>query len=311
MRSTLTATLLLLTLSPSALAQDSTTVCLKPVLDRLASHRVTSSETLETIANRYNLSSRTLQHFNPGSIQTGQTLRIPPFNGTAIAVGTGKPWKDLARQFGVRADLLFELNGCTPKSAATIFVPSNVVVATNVSPSSTTREPSPRSTPTTAVKPTTPDLPSLQPSDLKELPHYPLAQRSTIGLGYGQYIPKGESASVFHGGVDLTAKVGDRVFAAGAGTIAFAGEQGSYGSIVVINHRNGIQTRYAQLSKLTVKQGQKIAAGALIGNVGQTGKPSSTTPHLHYEIRINVKQGWAAQDPTPYFANKQLTIVQN
>jgi murein DD-endopeptidase MepM/ murein hydrolase activator NlpD len=295
-------------------AQEPTTVCLKPVLDRLASHRVTSSETLASIAQRYDISPRTLSHFNPGGEpRSGQTLRIPPFNGSAVSVSPGQSWKDIASRYGVRADLLFELNGCTPKSAATIFVPSNIVAAASSNPVRSV----PASTAPIATGPKPPAAPEilgLQPTDLKELPHYPLVQRSTIVLGYGQYSPKGESpnganSSVFHGGVDLSAGVGDRVFAAGAGTIAFAGDQGSYGAIVVINHRNGIQTRYAQLSKLAVKQGQKVEAGAPIGNVGQSGSPSSAVPHLHYEIRLNAKQGWVAQDPTPYFANK-LAIGQ-
>lgn len=291
-----------------SVAQDLTAVCIQPLLDRLTLHRVTPGETLASIASRYDISIRTLSHFNPGGEpRSGQTLRIPPFNGTAVRVGAGKPWKDLASQYGVRADLLFELNGCTPTSSATIFVPGNVVVAAASSQSAAVPGPTAKGPPSTTLL-------GLQVSDLKELPHYPLAQRSSVILGYGQYVPTGEQASMFHGGVDLVAKVGDRVFAAGAGTIAFAGTQASYGTIVVINHRNGLQTRYAQLDKLAVRQGQKIQAGTFIGTIGQSGTPSSVAPHLHYEIRINGKvdgkQGWVAQDPTPYFANKQLRIVQ-
>ncbi len=298
-----------------AQAQEPTAVCLKPVLDRLASHRVSSGETLASIAQRYEISTRTLSQFNGGGEpRTGQILRIPPFNGSAVSVSPGQSWKEIASRYGVRADLLFELNGCTPKSAATIFVPSNVVASASSDYVRSVPSGGPAPIATGSKSQPASEVLGLQANDLKELPHYPLFQRSSIVLGYGQYMPKGErpngeTGSVFHGGVDLAAKVGDRVFAAGAGTIAFAGDQASYGAIVVINHRNGLQTRYAQLSKLTVKQGQKVAAGALIGNVGQSGSPSSPVPHLHYEIRLNAKQGWVAQDPTPYFANK-LTIGQ-
>jgi lysostaphin len=83
------------------------------------------------------------------------------------------------------------------------------------------------------------------------------------------------------------------------GTIAFAGKQGDYGNLVVINHVQGLQTRYAQLATLVVKTGQTIQRGQVIGTVGSTGRPSSKEPHLHLEVRSRSGLGWVAENPAP------------
>jgi murein DD-endopeptidase MepM/ murein hydrolase activator NlpD len=88
----------------------------------------------------------------------------------------------------------------------------------------------------------------------------------------------------FHAGVDLKATYGSEVPAAGAGTVAFAGEQGGYGLTVLVDHSNGTQTRYAHLSSVSVKAGEQIAQGALVGRVGNSGR--STGPHLHFEVLV-------------------------
>jgi murein DD-endopeptidase MepM/ murein hydrolase activator NlpD len=88
----------------------------------------------------------------------------------------------------------------------------------------------------------------------------------------------------FHSGVDLKAAYGREVPAAGAGKVAFAGAQGGYGLTVVLDHPNGTQTRYAHLSSLSVKAGEEVAQGTLVGRVGSTGR--STGPHLHFEVLV-------------------------
>jgi murein DD-endopeptidase MepM/ murein hydrolase activator NlpD len=102
-----------------------------------------------------------------------------------------------------------------------------------------------------------------------------------------------------HSGIDLAAPAGSTVRSAAAGTVAFVGEKDSYGQLIVINHSQGYQTRYAQLASIQVKLGQAVNAGDPIGTVGQTGQPSSTAAHLHFELRSNSKLGWVAEDPAP------------
>ncbi|MGE5454927.1 MAG: M23 family metallopeptidase, partial [Methylocystaceae bacterium] len=88
-----------------------------------------------------------------------------------------------------------------------------------------------------------------------------------------------------HTGMDIDGNTGDAVRAAKAGKVTFAGYSGGYGKNVVVDHGNGVKTRYAHCSKLYVKSGEKVAAGEVIAAVGSTGH--STGSHLHFEVISN------------------------
>ena len=97
-----------------------------------------------------------------------------------------------------------------------------------------------------------------------------------------------------HGGVDFRAARGHPIRATGAGRVKRAGPNGGYGRFVEIDHGNGVTTRYAHMSKILVRKGERIVAGQKIGTVGSTGR--STGPHLHYEVRKHGK----AIDPVKF-----------
>lgn len=88
-----------------------------------------------------------------------------------------------------------------------------------------------------------------------------------------------------HSGMDFRARSGSPVRSAGAGVVVKAGWNGGYGRMVEIDHGEGLTTRYAHLSRISVSEGQKIESGTVIGKVGSSGR--STGPHLHYEVRRN------------------------
>ncbi|MFD0766034.1 peptidoglycan DD-metalloendopeptidase family protein [Mucilaginibacter lutimaris] len=97
----------------------------------------------------------------------------------------------------------------------------------------------------------------------------------------------------FHPGIDFSGHRGDPVKCTASGKVVFAGKAGGYGNCIKIRHANNIETWYGHLSKINVKEGQRVTVGDLIGKVGSTGR--STGPHLHYEIRkdghpVNPKQ---------------------
>ncbi|MGI6413469.1 MAG: peptidoglycan DD-metalloendopeptidase family protein [Syntrophomonadaceae bacterium] len=88
-----------------------------------------------------------------------------------------------------------------------------------------------------------------------------------------------------HTGLDIGGQSGTAIKAADAGKVTFAGWLGSYGRFIVVDHGNGIVTRYAHCSSIGVTNGQQVARGEKIGTLGSTGR--STGPHLHFEVLVN------------------------
>jgi hypothetical protein len=115
-----------------------------------------------------------------------------------------------------------------------------------------------------------------------------------------------------HTGVEFVNKFGTPVYAAGDGTVIFAGPDSKpvyttwpnyYGNLIVIEHTNGLYTLYAHLSKIAVKQGQTVAAGEQVGEVGETGV--AIGPHLHFEVRRGDVENSSSTE------NPELWLVPN
>ncbi len=106
---------------------------------------------------------------------------------------------------------------------------------------------------------------------------------ASLSSSFGSRRDPFHGRSAFHSGLDFRASSGTPVRATASGKIVHAGRRGGYGLLVEIDHGNGITSRYAHLSRISVKNGQKIGSGEVIGRVGSTGR--STGPHLHYEVR--------------------------
>lgn len=253
---------------------DSGQTCPKPALERLIRHKIAPRETLETIARRYDLIPATLMGLNPvlrnGEAPVGTEIYIPPYNGVAVQLPAGQNIRDIAKTYNIRPDVLFEINGCQ-NNPKLVFVPG-----VNWSPN-------------------TPEA-----ANNREISGYPLPSNSPLGFNYGWQLHPIIGEVSFHSGIDLLAKPGTSVLSAGDGTVAFAGNRGNYGNLVVINHQGGKQTRYAHLNSITVQTGQTIRQGAKIGTVGSTGKPDIKQSHLHFEVRYYSNIGWVAEDPQVY-----------
>ena len=102
---------------------------------------------------------------------------------------------------------------------------------------------------------------------------------------FGERIDPFNGEGAFHSGVDIGSSYGAKIIAPADGVVTIVDTMGGYGKTIMIDHGNGISTRYGHLSGFAVTPGQKVQRGDLIGYVGESGR--STGPHLHYEVRIN------------------------
>lgn len=109
--------------------------------------------------------------------------------------------------------------------------------------------------------------------------------RFTSGYGYRRDPKTGGRR--MHSGVDFAGPVGTPLYATADGVVTHAGWLSGYGRLVKIKHEFGIETRYAHMSKIRVKVGQRVSRGERIGDMGASGRV--TGPHLHYEVRVGGK----------------------
>ena len=274
----LSTTLIALSVTmPRAIAQASD-LCPAPVLSRLTTHAVQPGETIDSIAAAYDLLPITLLAMNPAAVNAltpGSSLRVPPFNGAEITVTAGQTWQDLAAAYQSRADVLFEVNGCPETIPGRIFVPGVSWLLDNATPAA--------SDPAAA--------------DTDPLSAYPLAEMGTIVGNYGWQTDANGNELVFSSGISLAASRDIAVQSAGSGTVAYVGDAGSPGILIVINHNQGLQTRYMSITAPVIEVGDRVSAGQAIA----TAAPhTADTSRLYFEVRTNTSLGWVARDPGNY-----------
>ncbi len=118
---------------------------------------------------------------------------------------------------------------------------------------------------------------------LAQAPHlWPVEGRVTSSFGVRIDPFNGEGA--YHSGVDIDACHGCPVIAPAAGIVIYADYMGGYGRMLVLDHGNGITTRFGHLSAFAVRPGQFARRGERIGYVGRSGR--ATGSHVHYEVRV-------------------------
>jgi murein DD-endopeptidase MepM/ murein hydrolase activator NlpD len=133
-------------------------------------------------------------------------------------------------------------------------------------------------------------IPAIQPISNKDL--------TRTASGWGWRIHPIYKIKKFHYGIDFTAPKGTEIYATGDGVIYDTDHsQRGYGNKVIIDHGFGYKSLYAHMSKIIVKEGQRVKRGDVIGYVGNTGL--STAPHLHYEVHLKNDK----VNPINYFFN--------
>lgn len=245
------------------------------------SYTIRSGDTLSSIASRFGIKTKTLARANGLSerdtLTLGKQLKVPQGDGIYVTLRSGESISHLASRYGVKADLIQQANRISDptalKKGQQLFIPG-------VEPKEVTRNK------------------EVSRESRRERGDFKQASRGLMG-DLGRAVGKtfiwptaGRISSYFgarggrtHAGVDIPRPKGSAIHAARAGTVISAGWNGDYGKCVDISHGAGVVTRYAHCSKITVKPGEKVEKGELIGLVGDTGR--ATGPHLHYEVRVN------------------------
>jgi murein DD-endopeptidase MepM/ murein hydrolase activator NlpD len=237
-------------------------------------HIVSDGETLSSIAQRYSLNVDTIiweNSLNPkANLKPGQELRILPVDGVRHKVQRGETIYTIGKKYGLDnsqvqtiVDYPFNefVNNETFELAAGqyLMVPDGVVQGT-------VQVALPRQVTTARL---TPDAGTVSATGQFI---WPAAGGVTQGYRF------------FHKAFDIANRSGGPIFASDAGTvIAASWDSSGYGNRVIISHGNGYDTLYGHMSVLQVQPGQHVNRGAVIGQMGSTGR--STGVHLHFEVR--------------------------
>lgn len=228
----------------------------------VVTHVIQSGETLWDIARMYDIDVDTIVAANDwvdaNRLRIGDKLTILTVRGALHTVQRGESLWDISRTYGVSIDEIAVTNSISDPSR--LQIQTRLVIPGAQAQAAALRRDAVVSTDGRLVRNF----------------EWPLRGRisSRYGLRWGRT----------HHGLDVAVPVGTPIRAAAGGIVTFSGAQGGYGNIVIIDHGNGVETRYAHNSRNAVSRGQRVQRGALIAYSGNTG--NSTGPHLHFEIRL-------------------------
>jgi len=151
---------------------------------------------------------------------------------------------------------------------------------------------------------------NIQERSFQELVEYLEDQKSLLASTPSIWPVKGWLTSTFgyrsspftgrremHKGLDIATRSGTPIIAPADGLVVFAGREGGFGNMIILDHGYGITTRYGHCSSIDAKLGQKIKRGDVIARIGSTGR--STGPHVHYEVAVN----GVSVNPSRYILN--------
>ncbi len=256
---------------------------------------VAEGDTISTIAARFGISTNTILWANNLSVRSvlklGQSLTILPASGVMHTVKSGDTLLKIATTYNSDATNILNANKLANSSA--IAVGQKLLI-----PGGTPPTPAPIKRPTSVA--------SIFAPAPKKTGTAVSGSSRMIWPSDGHTIIRG--LSWFHTGVDIDCNghadgtSTDDNYAAADGIVTFAGPRftgpgGGYGNLVIIDHGNGLSTRYGHNHAIYVKAGQQVTAGTPIGRCGSTG--NSTGTHLHFEV-IGSKSSRDYRNPLEY-----------
>lgn len=238
---------------------------------------VREGDTVSSIAERFGVSAGTILWENKMGpydvIRPGKTLVILPVSGVTYRVARGETLEQIAKKFNVDADRIAEYNeaaigGKKLAVGVSLVIPGGrpYIAPRPTAPASS------RSVARTSVPKPSSALPSAPKTGTRLL--WP-----TVSHHINQYY------SLRHTGLDIHGTLSTPIYASDDGVaVVVEYKKTGYGLSIVLDHGNGLRTRYAHASQIFITQGETVTRGQIIAMVGSTGR--STGPHLHYEVLV-------------------------
>ncbi len=260
---------------------------LKPARTEIEIYTVKAGDSLGTIARDYDIDVGTILWANNLSerqyIRPGDKLKILPVAGVLIAVKSGDTLSAISKKYGGNIDDIIRFNQLENDKVPVgkeLIIPGGmppVIEQNRVVAVSRDQLREPGVTQYTAPSQTA-DV--VKPADAVETGITTKLLWPTSAKIITQYY------SWRHTGLDISGSLPRPLYAAEDGIVTISGwNSGGYGYQVMIEHPNGMKTRYAHASKLFVNVGDEVKRGEVIAMMGSTGR--STGPHIHFEVYVN------------------------
>lgn len=242
---------------------------------------VREGDTASSIAEQFGVSVGTILWENKlgpyDILRPGRKLVVLPISGVSYTVGRGETLEQIAKKFSVEIERISEYNEATLlgkklAQGATLVIPGG---RPYVAPRPVVVAPTRLTTRTAVPKPAS-ALPAAPEAGTRLL--WP-----TVSHHINQYF------SWRHTGLDIHGRLDSPIYASDDGVaVVVEYKRTGYGQSIVIDHGNGIRTRYGHASQIFIVQGEAVKRGQIIAMVGSTGR--STGPHLHYEVLVAGKR---------------------
>ncbi|HLO02777.1 MAG TPA: LysM peptidoglycan-binding domain-containing M23 family metallopeptidase [Symbiobacteriaceae bacterium] len=258
-------------------------------------HTIQPGETLGQIARQYHTLPSLLEQLNPGALRrplpAGGTLLVVPNPDTLVyETALGDTIEGVAARYEIAVQDVTRLSEVgVLQIGERLLLRGAKPLAERPRVEVASRKADVRRAPASAVSAATP-TPAPAPAPTPAAPP-PVARTSSPGWIWPVQVPILEftefdaNPGEIHLGLDMAAAAGTPVVAARSGTVISAGWHDGYGWNVIVDHGDGIQTRYAHGSKLYVAKGDWVEQGQVLLPMGSTGR--STGPHLHFEVMVS------------------------
>lgn len=240
--------------------------------DQVSVYVIRKGDSIANIAKMFGVSVNTIYWANDlkkgDKLKEGETLVILPFDGLTHTVKAKETLAGIAKLYKADVSDILAFNGLTKNEKLSV---GDELIIPDGQKSEESDKPVKSSSSNTGSSAKSKNLKSVDGYFIYPLPTGPRI-RKTQGMHDGYAI-------------DIGAPAGTPIYASASGTVVVArtGYNGGYGTLVIIKHPNGTESRYAHMSKLGTSAGKQVSQGEVIGYVGTTGR--STGNHLHIEIR--------------------------